>query len=500
MPVDSIGAMAWQASTRWLWSSSLVVLGAGPVLGQAQWSQFRGPGGLGVAPDDQTLPAKLDKAENLTWSCEIPPGHSSPCIWGDRIFITGATDREVQTLCIDRNSGKVLWSRSAMTDMFEGRHSINSSATPSPTTDGEHVFVYFGSCGLICYDLDGKECWLRRMRIPENMYGTAASPILAGGRLVFLRDNATGSFLEVIEPATGETIWRKEREGFTASWSTPLIWNNGGVDEIVCYGVGWVTAYALEDGDERWSLPGLTDEPCITPITGDGLVYITSYNMRTNPEVIGLPDYAVLLEQYDEDGDGSLSYEEARPNASILSRFDADGEGDHPLPGFFRFLDRDRDGQVTSEEWGRMYEFLNQFQFANGLLAIRPGNEDRDTQIVWQHRRGVPECPSPLLYGGRLFMVKNGGILSCLDAKTGALHFQERLDAGGPYYASPVAGDGKVYMASARGVVTTLEAGKELKVLSSTDLEERIMASPALLGGTVFIRTETHMYAFHVNS
>ncbi|MBV20692.1 MAG: hypothetical protein CMJ61_00820 [Planctomycetaceae bacterium] len=130
MFVDSIGAMIWQVSTRWLWIASLVVLGAGPVLGQAQWSQFRGPGGLGVAPDDQALPAKLDKAENLTWSCEIPQGHSSPCIWGDRIFITGATDREVQTLCIDRHSGKVLSS----TDLEE-------RIMASPALLGGTVFI-----------------------------------------------------------------------------------------------------------------------------------------------------------------------------------------------------------------------------------------------------------------------------------------------------------------------------------------------------------------------
>ena len=115
------------------------------------------------------------------------------------------------------------------------------------------VFVYFGSCGLICYDFEGNEVWLRRMRIPENMYGTAASPIVAKGRLIFLGDNATGSFLEAIEPATGETVWRKDRSGFTAGWSSPMCWSNGGIDEIVCYGVGWITAYALTDGAERWS-------------------------------------------------------------------------------------------------------------------------------------------------------------------------------------------------------------------------------------------------------
>ena len=143
-----------------------------------------------------------------------------------------------------------------------------------------------------------------------------------------------------------------------------------------------------------------------------------------------------------------------------------------------------------------MYAFLDQFKFANGLLAIRPGDGERETEVVWQHSRGVPECPSPLYYRGRVYMIKNGGIVSCLDAQTGALLFQERLDAGGPYYASPVAGDGKIYAASARGVVTVLEAGAALEVLSSNDLEERTLATPALVDGAVYVRTDSRLLAF----
>ena len=485
-----------RAPTSASWLALWACLSWGTAAGQAQWNQFRGPDGKGIASDDHALPATLDPAHNLRWTCDIPLGHSSPCIWGDRIFVTGATDREVQTICVDRTSGAVLWTQAALTDTFESRHRINSPATPTATTDGERVYVYFGSCGLICYDFDGNELWLRRMRIPENMYGTAASPICSRGRLVMLSDNAAGSFLEAIDPKTGAALWHKDRTGFTAGWSSPMLWNNHGVDEIVCYGVGWITAYALADGEERWSLPGLTDEPCITPVTGEGLVFVTSYNMRTNPEVIGLPDFDKLLEQYDADQDGELSFAEIRPNQSILSRFDADGEGDHPLPGFFRFLDRDKNGQLTIKEWDGMYAFLDQFKFANGLIAIRPGNDERETEIAWQHNRGVPECPSPLCYDGRVYLIKNGGILSCLSAETGTLHFQERLDAGGPYYASPVAGDGKIYTASARGVVTVFEAGDALEVLSSNALEGRILATPALVDGAVYVRTDTQLLAF----
>jgi outer membrane protein assembly factor BamB len=461
-----------------------------------QWPQFRGPAGSGAALNAVDLPVKFGPESNVAWKCEVPAGHSSPCVWGDRVFLTGATDRDVRTLCVDRKTGAVLWEQTALTDTFESRHGVNSPATPTPTTDGERVFVYFGSCGLICYDFEGNEVWMRRVRIPENMYGTAASPIVAGRFLVFLNDNARASSLEAIDPATGSTVWKKERTGFSAGWSTPMHWRNGDVDEVVTYGVGWLTAYALEDGAERWSVPGLTDEPCITPVSSNGIVYVTSYNMRTNPEVIGLPAWAKLVEEYDGDGDGRLSYAEIRPNRSILSRNDADGEGDHPLPGFYRFLDEDRDGQLTEAEWQKMIAFLDQFTFANGLLAIRPGDGERETEVVWTSKRGVPECPSPLCYDGRIYMVKNGGLATCVDATTGDRRYFERVDAGGPYYASPVAGDGKVYLTSARGMVTVLAAGDELKILARNDLGERCMATPAIVGRTLLIRTESTLYAF----
>jgi len=133
-------------------------------------------------------------------------------------------------------------------------------------------------------------------------------------------------------------------------------------------------------------------------------------------------------------------------------------------------------------------------------MAIRPAHGERQTEVLWQFPRGVPECPSPLFYDGRIYMLKNGGIFTALDAQTGELLFQERIDARGPYYASPVAGDGKIYAASRRGVVTTLRAGQVLEILGQVDLGEDIHATPALAGGVVYVRTEAHLYAFGAGS
>ncbi|MHC4779538.1 MAG: outer membrane protein assembly factor BamB family protein, partial [Planctomycetota bacterium] len=377
------------------------------------WAQFRGPR-AGVYGGSEDLPVLLGEGKNLSWKKEIPHGHSSPCVSGSRIFLTGVDCNRLETLCIDRKDGKVLWRRKPWYEFIERVHHVNSPATPTPVADGKRVYVYFGSSGLCCYDFEGKEVWRRVMRTPPNMYGTASSPILAGGKLIFFNDNQRRSTLEAVDPMTGQTLWKADRRGFQASWSTPLAWRNGSMDEVVVYGVSWLKAYDLKDGKERWALPGLTTEPCITPVAGHGLVYLTSYNMKKNTEVEGLPKWKELVEKYDRDKDGDLTEEEVRSNKSILSRHDADGEGDHPLWGFHKFLDKDSDGKITELEWGNMIAFLDRFKFENALLAVHPGSGPlEETRVVWKHEKGVPECPSLLLMGERIYMVKNGGLVTC---------------------------------------------------------------------------------------
>ena len=357
--------------------------------------------------------------------------------------------------------------------------------------------MYFGSSGLLAYDLDGKEVWSRVMPPLPNMYGSASSLILANDLLVFCNDNERRSYLEVIDPATGKTVWRKDRPELKYNWTTPMYWKNNGVDELVVNGQGGLRAYLLKDGTERWTLPGLTPEPCVTPVAHDGRIYVTSYNMKTNTEVVGLPDWDDLVKELDTDGDGELTLAESKPNKSILSRADADGEGDHPLWGFHRFLDEDRNGKITRSEWQKIVAWIDSFPQVNGIIAVKPPDQDGSlAEIVWKHEKGVPEVPSPLYYDGRVYSVKNGGMVTCLDAKTGEKKYRARLGAGGPYYASLVAGDGKIFASSVRGVVTVFEAGDQLKILARNDLKERISATPALLGGEVYVRTDQHLFAF----
>lgn len=461
-----------------------------------QWSQFRGPQGRGSAASGQALPSTLDPAVNLRWKCALPQGNSSACLWNDRIFVTGYEDEELLTLCIERASGEVLWRRALACPEPARAHRINTPASSTTCTDGERVYAYFGSFGLVCYDFEGSEVWRREVEVPENIFGTAASPVLAKGKLIFVSDANDGSYVEAIEPASGETLWRTERKGQLSGWSTPTLWQRDGVDELLVYGNWWMSAYDLSDGSMRWSVPGLADEPIVMPAVGSGLVFVSSYNMGKNQEVIGLPKFELLLEQHDGDDSGDLSRAEAEANESVLSRFDGEGEGDHPLRIFFRFLDADKDGAITASEYTKLGTWLADFEHINGVVAIRPARDEGQAEIAWQYPRGVPECPSPLYHAGRLYLVKNGGIATCLDAASGELIFTGRLGSRGPHYASPVLGDGKIYCASAAGVVAIIKASSELEVLSLNDLGERIMATPALSNGVVYVRGEEHLFAF----
>src|SRR5262245_2900817 len=196
------------------------------------WSRFRGPDGAGRA-DGAHLPDVLDPAKNLVWSADVPPGHSSPCLTDERTFVTGVADGALATVCVDRADGKLLWTRTVKAEALERTHEVNGPASPTPASDGAHVVAYFGSFGLVAYDLAGEELWRRPLATPKNTCGTAASPIVAGGKLIFISDSEEGSFLEALEPASGKTVWRTDRARFKSGWSTPGTWTRDGKDELL---------------------------------------------------------------------------------------------------------------------------------------------------------------------------------------------------------------------------------------------------------------------------
>ncbi len=461
------------------------------------WPQFRGTGGSAVVRDAKPLPAEFGPAKNVLWKIALPSGFSSPCVWGDHLFLTAFDEkaRKLETLCLDRRSGAVKWRRAAPAEKVERVYKVNNPASATPATDGRRVYVSFGSYGLLCYDLQGKELWRRPLPTPRTNFGSATSPIVAGD-LVLLNGQGKDLHLLAVRAATGETVWTTAGTPFPSDYPVPLLWKQGAITEVIVPGRGGLLAYDLKDGSRRWWVPGLSPEVACSPTLGGGLLLVASHLPGGDPDLrMKLPDFEDLLKKHDRNGDGKLSQQEVPKDLVIFSRGGKEGVGEIRLNQMFWLFDRNGDGHIDRGEWQAMLTT----PFTNSLLAIRPGGlkDVSKSHVAWQARRGAPEVPSPLHYRGRVYLIRNGGVLTCLDVKTGKEVFpRARLGAGGMYYASPVAGDGKVYLASDAGVVTVLKASDRFEVHAENDLGETIRATPALGDGKIYLRTARHLYAF----
>jgi ankyrin repeat protein len=467
---------------------------------ESNWPQFRGPGGVGIAPDNQTYPAELDFSRNLLWKTEVPKGHSSPCIWGDKIFITAHSGKNLETICMDRGNGRIKWRRSVESDKLEKISNFNSHATPTPVCDGRRVYVYFGSFGLIAYDLEGGEIWNKPLPVPKMFHGSAASPILANNMVVISCDQLEGGYILAVNRDTGETIWRQERQMQRVGWSTPVLWKHGNQEELVVLGYSKLISYDLKDGRRRWWLNNVSQSPTApTPVyTGDTLFVTSAASMTGDPvNPIELPDFKELLEMYDSDKDGRLIQTEIPEDLASIYRRGPNMAG---VKDRFSKHDTDQDGAISEAEWNKVVIDTRKIEPRNmdALVAIRSGGKDdiSRTHIKWTEYEGIGQVPSPLFYQGRIYLVKHGGNVTCYDAKTGDKVYGDRFGPRVYYHASPIAADGKIYLCSHNGMVIVVQAGDKFKILAQNRTGERIFATPALADGNVYLRTDKNMYAF----
>jgi outer membrane protein assembly factor BamB len=451
---------------------------------EPEWPQFRGSDGLGIGTGKP--PVEFGPEKNLLWKIDAPRGHSSPCVVGNKIFLTGLDETKLVTLCLDRRTGRELWRAVAPAEKIEPTHRIASAASPTPCSDGERVYVYFGSYGLLAYGLDGTELWRKPMPTPLVEFGTGTSPILVDGKIILVCDQDMDSFLLAVDASTGRDVWRTPRPGFLRSFSSPFLWKHHGAAEIVVTGSIWVKSYAINDGREIWACRGIARVSNATPVSGDGVLLVSSWNVGGDAgERIALAPFDEFLAANDKNHDGVLTLDEFPPG---------------PLKDRFSQIDVNKDGHVTREEYEHARDLFA--QATNQLFAIKPGGHGdiTDTHVAWKVSRHLPYVSSPLCYHGRVYAVKNGGLASCYDAATGATIYQaERLDAPGDYYSSAVAADDRVYVASQKGVVSVIDARSEaaqLHVLAHNDLGEPIFSTPAILDGHIYLRTEKHLYAF----
>lgn len=446
-------------------------------------SYFRRHGGVAVN-DAAPLPVDLTDPDHLVWRRELLPGHSTPCLCGDLLVVTTYDEGRAQlaTVALDRDSGEVRWVRTVETDAIEPVHATGSPACSTAAFNGEHIFTFFGSFGLLCYDLDGELQWSKPMGPFQDEFGAASSPVLADGKVILNEDHDVDSFLIAIDQATGETCWRTPRDGFTRSYSTPVVWNVKGGPQIVVAGALRLTGYDVQTGEALWWVDGLSRIVDTTPVVTDDMVYVATWTPGGDPsERIEMEPFAEAAGAYDRDGDGKIAREELS-EGPVLQRF-------------FR-IDLDQDGALDADEWAAHARVFAQAQ--NVAIGVRAGaaGDATDTHVAWVGREGLPTVPSPLVYRGVMYMVKDGGVITSVDAATGEVLKQGRAVGGGNFYASPVAGDGKVYLAGEHGYLTVLQADPEWDVVSSRDFGERMMATPVLDGSRMYVRTDEALYCF----
>jgi hypothetical protein len=360
------------------------------------WPQFRGPNCSGVS-DTAKPPVEFGPGKNQLWKVTVPSGASSPCVWGDRIFLTAFADGKLETLCLSRADGKILWHRPAPADKLEEFHATEGSpAAATPATDGKTVVSYFGSCGLVAYDFSGKELWQHKLPVIQSpgSFGSGGSPVLAGGIVLVNRDQAGPCSLLAVDLKTGKKAWETPRTDIGPGFGTPMLWNNAGTDEVVMSGSLKLKAYDLHTGKERWSLGGLPSFTCTTPVVGDGLLFFAGW--APGKEANTMPTWA-MMSQFDKNKDGAVTPDELKGTE---------------MEAFFRSLDVNRDGKITKEDLDSLAATMSKGE--NILLAVKPGSKGElsEDAVAWKQTRGLPYVPSPLYYRGRVYLVKDGGMAS----------------------------------------------------------------------------------------
>lgn len=402
--------------------------------GRKFWPQWRGPLVNGVGPQAEP-PMKWSEAEGVKWKIALPGlGDSTPVIWGDKLFVLGATPvgkkdngetpekptepYQFIVSCLDRKTGKTLWQKIAREEVpHEGHQPNNTFASASPVTDGEVLLAFFGSRGLHCYDLEGNLKWSKDFgQMKTRMgFGEGSSPALYGDTVVvYWDDEADNDFIAAFDKRTGKQLWRTPRDEATG-WSTPLIVDYPGKPQVIVNATKSVRSYDLATGKEIWSCGGQTANAIPSPVASGDTVYVTS----------GFRGNALYAIQLGHTGD--------------LAGTDA---------------------------------------------------------VLWKRNKYTPYVPSPLLVDGKVYVIaNNNAILSCFDAKTGAPQFEgERLEGISEVYASPVAAAEKIYVLGRDGTCLVLKQGGKLEILATNKLDDKTDASPALVGSDIFIRGRQNLY------
>lgn len=406
------------------------------VAAEDNWPEFRGPRGNGHS-DAKGLPVKWSATENVKWRAPIAgKAWSSPVVWGEQVWVTTATPegRELSVVCVGKADGKVIH-LSKLFDVANPQfcHKFNSYASPTPAIEEGRIYVTFGSPGTACLDTKtGKVLWERPDLECNHFRGAGSSPVIFQNLLLMHFDGSDFQYLVALDKQTGKTVWK--------------------VNRSVDYKDLGPNGKPQADGDFRKA-------------------YAT-------PHVEMIDGKPVMISQ------GAKAHYGYDPR---------DGKE------LWRVEERGQHSASTRPVFGNGLFYLPTGFSKGQLLAVRAGGSGdiTGTHVAWKLQRGVPNKPSLLLKDDLLFMIDDGGVASCVDAKTGADIWRERV--GGNYSAAPLLAEGRIYFLSEEGKTAIIEAGREFKVIGENYLgkdkdTDGFMASPAVSGKSLFLRTRTALY------
>jgi outer membrane protein assembly factor BamB len=476
----------------------------------ASWLQFRGDHCSGIASQSSTPPSDFGNEKNVLWKIDTPEGYSSPIIIQDNLIITGVVREEKKYMVwdIDPLNGTIKWQREVPVDALEKVHPISSPAAATPASDGEFIYCFFPTFGLVCYDLEGEKIWERAVQFYPVPQGSGTSPIVYKDKVILNHDNYSNPQLLVFNKYNGEQLWEYTFPVTpmitSMSWSTPVIWH----DQIIIHRLDEIAGVNMDTGEPIWQFDIGTTGVATPVIVGDTL-FVNAWMFRGEVSDQGeVFDFQKMFNDCDADGDGKLS------SAEFTNKY-PDGVciADRKIEGVYTgtrvvvywgqlgVFDQDKDGFLSQEEWGTFQELMADFS-NHGTVAFRLGGTGDITlnSTIWKSTENVPQIPSVAVENNLLYMVKVGGIVTCMDARNGDIMYAERVGAPGPYLSSPLLSDGMIFIASYNGKITILKEGSEFRIINQIDLGEKIGASPVAIDNRLYIRTDEHLYAFVNNN
>lgn len=454
----------------------LIICLAG-VAAAEDWPQFRGLNSSALS-SSKRLPVEFSATDKLRWEATLGEGVSSPVIVAGRLYNTAMTDPNTFTVfCHEASTGKQVWQQSFAVSDLPPITKPNLPASSTPTSDGERVFVYFSTLGMLALDCQtGKEQWRVPLPVPNYLmdWGAAASPVLYEDLVIFCSDDDLNSYILAIDKQTGDIRWKTERPDMLGGYSTPVIVETPSGNEIVVAGTGKMKGYDPKTGEELWTCNTLLRTIMTSPVVRDDIVYLSVQSYGDTERILKF----ALLEWKDTNQDGKLTKAEVPKEFGV--KFDK--------------ADADKDGFLVDKELD--YAFQSPTNMAAGgsiIQAIQAGGRGdvTKTHLKWGlNTKASSNMASPVVVGDQLFVVKKGGLCSSFDVETGKAHWQtKRLGNLGEYFASPIAADGKIYVTGENGFVVVLKQGHELEVLAKNDLGDSVIATPAIADGRLYFRT-----------